>query len=100
MKGEKLALSRARSHARVHYAAALAERLPLRDRSVDLAEESGGDLRESRRLLEMGGVARLLDEAGLLERGQRVGGIPPCQRRMTAEAIENSPRGRFRATRF
>lgn len=34
--GSPSQLSRARSHARVHYAAALAERLPLRDRSVDL----------------------------------------------------------------
>jgi SAM-dependent methyltransferase len=34
--GSSSQLSRARPHPRVHYAAAFAERLPLRDRSVDL----------------------------------------------------------------
>jgi SAM-dependent methyltransferase len=65
--GSASQLSRARPHPRVHYAAALAERLPLRDRSVDLVAAAQAahwfDFdcfhAECRRVLVPGGVVAL-----------------------------------------
>lgn len=108
--GSSRQLALAQRHARVHYAAALAERLPARDGSIDLVAaaqaahwfDPGPFHAECRRVLAPGGVVALwtyglfrgggaFDEAIDDFYGRVVGGDWPPERRHVEQAYRSLP---------